>query len=657
MRRIVSLTSIVFLFCITTILQAQPSHIKFSALPPVSMKAGDTVAVVVKASIDKHWHTYGFTPTVGPDGLGPLATKLSLTPKQSFTLAKKPRFVKGLHKHYDKAWEADVEEIDGKVEIEVHLVASKKLAKGTSKAVLNFYLQMCDTTSCLPAEEFALDVPITITEEYKGADTSEAVVQVDTATTQKTKEQLQPVEDVVAGVNDEIESEKQKGIWSFFLYAMGIGFVALLTPCVFPMIPITVSFFTKRQEKASANGIKDSLLFGAGIVATFTLVGLLASIIFGGASVQNFAASWITNIVIATIFLVLAFNLFGAFEIQVPIGIMNALNKRSQGNGFGAVIGMGITFALTSFTCTVPFVGTLLLSAAKSNELLYPFIGTLGFATAFAIPFVILSVFPKLLVRLPKSGGWMNNLKVVMGFLEVAAAIKFISNADLAGGWGIMPREIFLAIWAGVCLLITLYILGVFAMKLDSTLDRVSAIRAVFAIVFVSLTFWFTSGMLGRGMGSFIEALLPPENYNELIGGAPQAQSAGMSGATTSNTHSAWINNLEEAKKKAKTENKPILIDFTGFTCTNCRLMEKYVFTQPVIAKRFEKFILVQLFTDRPQEPYISNQKILASYGTIANPLYVMLKPDGSYISKIGYQPQFQSNPELFGAFLDKALK
>ena len=444
MRRILPVLSILFLCFTSTLLFAQPQHITFLPVAGVKMKAGDTVSVVVKAKIDKYWHTYGFTPTVGPDGLGPLATELSITPKQSFRLAQKPRVTKGLHKAYDKAWEADVEEVAGNPEITVQFVASQSLPKGSTSATIVVYLQMCDTSSCLPAQEYKLKVPVEITEAYSGAQT----VFVDTTVTEPKAEKqaitkaTEPATKVV-GVNDEVEKEKSKGIWSFFLYAMGVGFIALLTPCVFPMIPITVSFFTKRQERASAGGVKDSLLFGIGIVGTFTLVGILASVLFGGTAVQDFAASPVTNVVIATIFLLLAFNLFGAFEIQVPVGIMNALNKKSQGGGSAAVIGMGITFALTSFTCTVPFVGTLLLSAADSGQFLYPFIGTLGFATAFAIPFVLLSTFPKLLAKLPKSGGWMNNLKVVMGFLEIAAAIKFISNADFGRGLGHTPSRNF----------------------------------------------------------------------------------------------------------------------------------------------------------------------------------------------------------------------
>jgi thiol:disulfide interchange protein DsbD len=442
---------------------------------------------------------------------------------------------------------------------------------------------------------------------------------------------------------------------------MGIGFLALLTPCVFPMIPITVSFFTKRHEKTKGSGLRDSVLFGVGIISTFTAVGIIASAIFGGTAVQDLAANPWLNLGIGLLFLTLAFNLFGSFEIQIPVSIMNALNKKSQGDGVFSVLLMGLTFSLTSFTCTVPFVGTLLLSAS-GGDYLYPAIGTLGFATAFAIPFVVLSMFPSLLVRLPRAGGWMNNLKVVMGFLEIAAAIKFFSTAEFIFGLGLLPREVFLAVWAGVCFLIMLYVLGTFQLTLDTPVERIGGLRALFAVVFATLGLWFAAGMLGKPLAADLEALLPPENYHELLA-QMNGESAAMplarprqEGAQDAHGGLVWLNNLDEAKKVAAREGKPIFIDFTGFACVNCRLMEKDVFPRPEVIEQFKKFVLVQLYTDRKTEPYITNQNILKTYGTVANPLYVMLKSDGSYIAQTGFQTQFRSNPGLFVAFLQQAL-
>lgn len=634
------------------------NKIAFAPIAPVSGRAGDTVEIVVTAKIARHWHSYGLTPAIGPDGLGPEATVVTVSPKSVLKIAGKPRFTKGAHSAFDKTWETNVEELSGNIELRIPVRLSPTLQKGTQKASVNFLMQLCDTSACLPSEDMPQDVSITITDAAAGGQAIEDTTESASTTVVKPSKT-----DVVAPMDtqQEIEAEKSKGLLSFFLYAMGIGFLALLTPCVFPMIPITVSFFTKRHEKTKGSGLRDSVLFGVGIISTFTAVGIIASILFGGTAVQDLAANPWLNLGIGLLFMALAFNLFGSFEIQVPVSIMNALNKKSQGDGVFSVLLMGLTFSLTSFTCTVPFVGTLLLSAS-GGDYLYPAVGTLGFATAFAIPFVVLSMFPSLLVRLPRAGGWMNNLKVVMGFLEIAAAVKFFSTAEFIFGLGLLPREVFLAVWSGVCLLIVLYILGTYQLTLDTPIERIGGLRALFAVIFATLGLWFAAGMLGKPLAADLEALLPPENYHELLaqmnGTAVVASTSQTQTKEAGDAHSGlvWLNNLDEAKKLAAQEGKPIFIDFTGFACVNCRLMEKDVFPRPEVVEQFKKFVLVQLYTDRKTEPYITNQNILKTYGTVANPLYVMLKPDGTYVAQTGFQTQFRSNPGLFVAFLQKAL-
>lgn len=648
--------------CTANLVAQMPSaknKITFAPIAPVSGRAGDTVEIVVTAKIAKHWHSYGLTPAVGPDGLGPEATVVTVTPKSVLKMIGKPRFTKGAHTAFDKTWETNVEELSGNIELRIPVRLSPTLQKGSQKASVNFLMQLCDTSACLPSEDMPQDVSITITDVA-----ASTALPLEETTESAPADALKKAGGTIAAPMDtqqEIEAEKSKGLLSFFLYAMGIGFLALLTPCVFPMIPITVSFFTKRHEKTKGSGLRDSVLFGVGIISTFTAVGIIASILFGGTAVQDLAANPWLNLGIGLLFMALAFNLFGSFEIQVPVSIMNALNKKSQGDGVFSVLLMGLTFSLTSFTCTVPFVGTLLLSAS-GGDYLYPAVGTLGFATAFAIPFVVLSMFPSLLVRLPRAGGWMNNLKVVMGFLEIAAAVKFFSTAEFIFGLGLLPREVFLAVWAGVCLLIVLYILGTYQLTLDTPVERIGGLRALFAVIFATLGLWFAAGMLGKPLAADLEALLPPENYHELLAQMNGASVMASTSQTPSNDAAdahgglVWLNNLDEAKKIAAREGKPIFIDFTGFACVNCRLMEKDVFPRPEVVEQFKKFVLVQLYTDRKTEPYITNQNILKTYGTVANPLYVMLKPDGTYVAQTGFQTQFRSNPGLFVAFLQKAL-
>ncbi|MGA0045248.1 MAG: protein-disulfide reductase DsbD family protein, partial [Candidatus Kapaibacteriota bacterium] len=550
---------------------------------------------------------------------------------------------------YDEGCEVTIETLEGTWQWKVPVRLKPTLTPGSMKGAFVIGHQLCDTTSCLPPDES--EVPFTINVLAAVAAGSDTAVVTDVA------EVPAPVtEDAVVPLapgSSEIEDMKRDGLLGFFFGAMGIGFLALLTPCVFPMIPITVSFFTKRNEQQRGRAVRDAFLYAIGIISTFTLIGIVFSVLFGATSVQDLAANPWLNLAIGVLFVTLAFNLFGAFEIQVPTAIMNRLNAKAQGTGVVAVLLMGLVFSLTSFTCTVPFVGTLLLTAA-SGDYLYPAVGTLGFATAFAIPFFFLALFPSLLAALPRAGGWMNNLKVVMGFLEIAAAVKFFSTAEFVWGLGVLPRDLFLAIWVGVFFLVVLYVLGLFEMKLDSRVEKVSGLRAFFAVIFASLTFYFFNGMMGKPLAADLEALLPPDNYEQLLGGvgAPLAPAGTQAGAGAID-HSSWLTSLDEAKAVAAETGKPIFIDFTGFACTNCRLMEKNMFPRPAINDRLEKMVLVQLFTDRKEEPYITNQNIMRQYGTVANPLYVILKPDGSYVG----QSAFTRDEAAFASFLDSAFE
>jgi len=642
--------------------QSGKDHIKFEPIASVSAKAGDTVMIRLKAKIQKHWHTYGMTAAVGPDGLGPEPTVITVQPASAIRLVGKIKPPKNAHTHFDDTWGTNIEEWSGTVELDVPVRVDPRSKVGTVKANVKFTVQMCDTMSCLPLEDILLPVTITVSAEATGTTLTDttAAAPVEVARTTPTNATVAPTSasssSAPSGQPTEIESEKKKGLVSFFLYAMGIGFLALLTPCVFPMIPITVSFFTKRHEKTRGKGLRDSSIFALGIISTFTAIGIIASAVFGGTAVQDLAANPWLNLGIGALFMILAFNLFGAFEIQVPVSIMNKLNQKSQGDGVTAVWLMGLTFSLTSFTCTVPFVGTLLLSASN-GDFLYPAIGTLGFSTAFAMPFFVLSLFPALLNRLPRAGGWMNNLKVVMGFLEIAAAIKFFSTAEFVWGFGLLPREIFLAIWAGCAFLIALYVLGLYEMKLDSPVEKVSGIRAFYAVVFASIGFWLLAGMIGRPLAADLEALLPPDNYHELMDGttasfAPPSLKAGE-GGKVAEAAEFWFDDLSKAKAEAVRTGKPIFIDFTGFSCTNCRWMEKFMFPKQSIRSRFDKMILVRLYTDRKTQPYIGNQELMRGYGTVANPLYVTLNAKGEFVA----QGQYTRNEASFLAFLDTALQ
>jgi thiol:disulfide interchange protein DsbD len=325
---------------------------------------------------------------------------------------------------------------------------------------------------------------------------------------------------------------------------------------------------------------------------------------------------------------------------------LDSLSRAKEGSGAMGALLMGILFTLTSFTCTAPFIGTLLVMATQGNWR-WPLAGMVAFSTVFAIPFFVLALVPQIVSSLPRAGGWMNSVKVVMGFLEITAAMKFLSNADLVFGWGIFTRQAVLAIWIAVGLLIVLYLLGNFKMSHDSSVTTVTAPRAVFSIVFLAISIWLATGLFGHSLGE-LEAFLPPP--------AQGAMTTGMTGAgdqaVSAGAH--WIlNDFAAAKAEAKQQNKPIFIDFTGYTCTNCRWMEANMFPRPEVQAALSHFVLLRLYTDGAGKLYEDQQAMQNDrFGTVALPLYVVLSKDGTTIATF---PGLTRNPAEFLDFLQKA--
>lgn len=630
---------------------------------------------------NKDWYTYGLKET---NGL-PISVKAPSIKGISFG---KPSESPKPKKVFDEGFEADVYKHTSTVTITIPVKVDKNQKIGTKvKATLELTFQTCSnvTGQCVNDDkplnlntqlEFVEDTSKTQTTiaedttEEKSDVVESGSTSSDTTKTGVASNSSSGTNGKALAVNDAKSKEKvdnpggsgnanrKDGILGFLWIAIVAGATSLLTPCVFPMIPITVSFFTKRAEKKT-KGLVDSIAYGLGIMSTFTILGVILAAVLGPTGVGDFATNPWVNIFIAGIFFIFAFNLFGAFEIQIPTKILNKLNMASRKNGVFSVILMGLTFSLTSFTCTVPFVGTALISASD-GEWFYPIIGMLAFSGTFAIPFFLLSLFPRSLSSLPKAGGWMNNLKVVMGFLEIAAALKFVSNVDLVWGWGILSRELFLSVWIGCCILSAIYLLGFFRMPLDTPLEKVGALRAVFVIVFMTCTFYFLSGLFGKPLGE-LDAFLPPDNYRELMNGGSTNMAVNSKEVVTHKkveakdyvAHDNWHSDYKAALAESKKTGKPIFIDFTGFTCTNCRWMEKNMFIKESVRQRLDQFVKVQLYTDRPQEPYVSNKKMqLDRFKDVALPLYVIVTPEDKTIATISYT----RSEEEFVGFLDKGI-
>ena len=623
---------------------ADEPHIRFQTkTSKTEIKAGEEFYVLVNMDIDKYWYTYDFIEQISPEGIGPNTTEivvLSAELAESNGAVIKPTPLK----KFDEGFQMDITYYKGIYDVIVPLKALKDITIGKDPLELEVYLQLCDTARCLPPEPYSL---IVSADTYNSED-NESIIAASTTTLEEGDDHKD--EPIITESSAEIEESKKKGIWSFLWFAMLAGGAALLTPCVFPMVPITVSFFTKRAEQTKAKGLRDSLIYALGIILTFTILGFALSwLLQDSGGLGGFAANGWVNILIATVFVVFALNLFGAFEIQIPTSLMNKLNKQTQGSGIFSILIMGLVFSLTSFTCTVPFVGSALLSAS-GGEWFYPIIGMIGFSTVFALPFFIFALIPSAMNKLPKAGGWMNNVKVIMGFLEVAAAVKFISNVDLVWGWGIMPREMFIAIWIICGVLIVAYLLGAFKMKMDSDLNNLGALRIIWAIVFGAITIFLIPGLFGKNMGE-LDAFLPPQGYLNANVSSSSAGGGNMFGDSSAGEKTVWLNNYEEALALAKKENKPVFIDFTGWTCTNCRWMESNVFPLPQVQEYFSGMINVKLYTDRRVEPELSNKAFQKSmFNSIELPLYVILTPDEKLVGTKAFTRDLQE----FLDFLEK---
>lgn len=637
------LLSLLILFSILTTAQAS-NIVNFStSVSKKQVKTNETFAIKIDVSIDKKYYTYSFYEQIGPDGIGPTTSEIHNKSKQLAEINGKIQFPKAKTK-FDEGFQMKLNYYKGNFSIEIPMVARKDLDFSRDKLDFEFVFQFCDSVSCLPPDYYKVNWKTNLYESEFSKSLESIIIDkanqniTNTDTIQDAEQNIiqqknESIEEVKSKSQTEIESKKEEGVWSFIWFAMSAGALALLTPCVFPMVPITVSFFTKRAEKTGGNPLKDSAVYATGIIFTFTALGFLLALIFGATGIRDFAANGWVNLFIAAIFIVFAFNLFGAFEIQLPTGLLNLLNTKSnQSSGIVSVLLMSLTFSLTSFTCTVPFVGSALISAS-GGEWFYPIIGMLAFSGVFAIPFVLLAIFPSYLKKMPKAGGWMNNVKVAMGFLEIAAALKFISNADLVWAWGILPKELFLAIWITIALLIGLYLMGVFRFPHDSEVDSVGALRAIFITIFFSIAFYLMIGLWDKPLGE-LDAFLPPSEYHEIMSASSGTISnISVKPTDTKKEEVVWLKNLDEAKKLSKELNKPIFIDFTGFTCTNCRWMEQNFFRKSETLDLFSNYILVKLYTDRLEEPYISNKKLQEEkFGSIELPMYAIISTSGEVL-------------------------
>ena len=480
------------------------------------------------------------------------------------------------------------------------------------------------------------------------------------------------------------KKEEQKGLWTIFIIAFFSGFAALLTPCVFPMIPMTVSFFTK-QSKDRAKGIKNAIIYGISIIVIYVALGSAITGIFGADSLNELSTSVAFNVIFFALLVFFAASFLGAFEIVLPNSWANKVDRQADRGGIIGIFFMALALAIVSFSCTGPIVGTLIVEAASKGGIA-PIVGMLGFSSAIALPFMLFALFPGWMNSLPKSGGWLNTVKVSLGFLELAFAFKFLSNADLVLQLHWFERETFLAIWIAVFGAWALYLFGKITLPHDSPLTHISVGRLFMGLFVLSFTIYMIPGLWGAPL-KIISGFPPPLNYSESPTGIGSGGGGGGStdtGALPKGAHSGphgiiAFHDYEDGLAYAKQINKPILLDFTGYACVNCRKMEDYVWSDKKILSILKnEVVLISLYVDDKKElaeneKYVSKEtgkKIktignkwsdfqITKYKANAQPYYLILDTDGNTISDepASYDPDIDLYEKWLRNGIDKFVK
>ena len=623
MNRFIKTIILIGFFSISHLWGQFESPVTLSAKAESSVRAGEVVNIIVKAEMDAEWKIYALRD----QGEGPIATRVVVTGEiiEASGLVWEDEPVE----KYDDGFLTTTRTHQGGAIFKAPILVKSDLSPGKYNLSVNVLFQVCNASLCYPPKEEVLTITVTVEGGTARDDRTDMVL-------------VTEVFDDFGNIN--LDAAIDEGFFSFVILAFSMGLLALLTPCVFPMIPITVSFFTHQGETGEGKPITNAIIYTLGIIATFSIIGFILALTLGASGANQLAANPWVNIFIAALFIYFALSLFGMYEIELPSALRQYSLKQEGRGGVMGTLFMAVTFTLTSFTCTVQFVG-LLLVAASQGQWFWPMIGMVVFSAAFALPFFFLALFPQYLAKMPKSGAWLNSVKVVMGFLELAAAFKFISNTDLVWGWGFFSHNTVLAVWAVLMLLTGIYLLGKIQLPHDSPLASISVPRLMLSTAFLTFGLYLTSGLFGQKIHGLIYSYLPPIVESE--SGAVRTNGASMAEEFN------WYRNLDEGLAEARATGKSVFIDFTGYTCTNCRWMEANTFTKTEVKHRFGEMILVQLYTDGGPNHRENQQYEIDRFGTAALPFYVILSPDDDIITTF---PGMTRSLDDFLDFLDKGL-
>ncbi len=655
-------------------------------LEPRQARPGDEVTMTVRAELNPKWHVYPLDLAKSPDG-GSLPTAIGLTqlsglkPLGSSFSGPVPIEVASAGE------EGKVERYhEGRIEWSRRFKVADDASEGIIPVSGKVAWQMCNSKGlCLLATGFQFEGKLVVAkDEVPDPVALDITAKLDLAQAGETIDEFRlngsqvpngvgTSSPAIAGgpVTVAVETGRHPGIKAqglplFLVAAVVAGFAALLTPCVFPMIPITVSFFQKQSEKKHHRPVTMALVYCLGIIGTFTGLGMLMSIAFGAGSLNQLSNSVALNLFIGGILIFFALNLLGLFEIRIPSWLLTyTAGKEGQG-GFVGVLFMALTFTLTSFTCTFAFAGLLLAEATKGDRL-WPILGLMAFSAAFSLPFFFLALFPSMLQKLPKSGGWMNVVKVIMALVELGAAFKYFGTADQTwnGEAAIFDFHLMISAWAVISIAAALYLLGLFRLPHDVPSDQIGVIRFVAAMSFMGLASYLAVGLFSAEkphglVWKYVDSYANPtfESGSDRMG--PSIRHGGLEYAL----------DFEKAFDVAVAENKPVFLDFTGVNCVNCRFMEKGPMVQPEIKDRLSRFVRVQLFTDSvpkitdPAERErlrAANVKLQEDwFGDVSLPSYVVIPPDRSVLTdstRILAALAGKSDDSVFAQFLDHGWK
>ncbi|MGI4862558.1 MAG: cytochrome c biogenesis protein CcdA [Janthinobacterium lividum] len=703
-----------------------PTHLS-TALSQPKAAVGTELELIINARIDAKWHLYA---TDFGDDVGPTVFTLKFQPSPAYELVGKPVSVKSHHAE-DPVFKGEVAYWENTGQIRQRI---KVLQPGALTIKADADYQSCTDVDgkCVPGNDALTFGPLTVAGAASAAATpptaatptvAKPSAPASAATAPATPAAAatvgaaasaaprQPVASPIApapattnttatvapaapkaaaatasAVGGASAKPAEQSLLAFAFIAFLAGLSALITPCVFPLIPMTVSFFTSGNDSRQ-RGMLKALVYGLSIIVIYVLIGVVVAAVLGEEGPNLIATHWLPNLIFFTVFVVFGLSFLGLFEITLPNGMVNKIDAQADKGGWGGVFFMALTLVVVSFSCTGPIVASI-LGLATRGERITPVIGMLGFSMAFALPFTLFAIFPTWLKSLPRSGGWLNTVKVVLGFVELMLALKFLSMADLAYHWGLLTRDVYLVLWIVLSALLGLYLLGKFRLSHDSPLDHLSVGRLLMAVLAFSFMTYLIPGLFGAPL-PLLAGYLPPQSSHDFSiasggeGGAPAKTS--LPTQCEAPRYAEFLElphglpgyfDLEQAKRCAKAQNKPLFIDFTGHACVNCRKMEATVWSDPQVLKRLrEDYVVVALYVDDKAELPAAEQYVsprdkqlkttlgkhnadlqITHYGVNAQPYYVVLDPndptDKPLTAPVAYEPDVTQ----FSSFLDRGV-